>query len=312
VPEFRKKPVVIEAWPVRELNRCAQHDWYALPQCIRDDYESKHPKGQGAWVFGALVETFHCPEDSTHSPDKSDQFCAQCCAEVRVVSRRGIYVPTLKGTCSPIRPIGSSAACRVSSIRASRTSSRRHTRPSMAEHDVEQVWHDFWVPVLDGGVSERELGRPMSIPGAYLTRSSASYSITTVCLRDYLPSSKTSRAGRSLSQIPTLALSGSWRTSTSSKRSNGASRRSLRSSRSRLTRMRGNADTTRVGKTAASEASKTASRKLGIASKWRSRDQRSGCRRGRRRRSHEPMAARSLPPLGQLSLIKEMYALRVT
>ena len=98
MPSFRKKPVVVEAWTVRELNRCAQHDWYALPQCIRDDYESKHPKGQGAWVFGALVEDLVCASNREHGPhDKSADFCSQCGDAVLREGRRGIFVPTLEG-----------------------------------------------------------------------------------------------------------------------------------------------------------------------------------------------------------------------
>lgn len=45
--KFRKKPVVIEAWPTRLLNHSAAHDWQALPQSVRDAYE------RGGWVFGA-------------------------------------------------------------------------------------------------------------------------------------------------------------------------------------------------------------------------------------------------------------------
>jgi len=61
--KFRKKPVVIEAWPVAELNRAAGNDWEALPKSVADAYET------GGWVFGALVD-----------------------------GRRGIYVPTLEGS----------------------------------------------------------------------------------------------------------------------------------------------------------------------------------------------------------------------
>lgn len=39
--KFRKKPVVIEAWPVREILDQAAHDWKALPQCIRNVYDSQ-------------------------------------------------------------------------------------------------------------------------------------------------------------------------------------------------------------------------------------------------------------------------------
>jgi hypothetical protein len=61
--KFRKKPVVIEAWPVSELNRAAAKDWDALPESVRAAF------GKGGWVFGALYN-----------------------------SVRGIYVPTLEGS----------------------------------------------------------------------------------------------------------------------------------------------------------------------------------------------------------------------
>lgn len=64
----KKKPDVIEAWPVRELNRAAGHEWKALPQSVRDDYS------QGGWVFGV----FKTDNDAT--------------------SGRGIYIPTLAGS----------------------------------------------------------------------------------------------------------------------------------------------------------------------------------------------------------------------
>lgn len=61
--QYRKKPVVIEAWRVSELNRSAAGDWNALPEPIRIAYE------KGGWVFGALKDDL-----------------------------RGIYVPTLEGS----------------------------------------------------------------------------------------------------------------------------------------------------------------------------------------------------------------------
>lgn len=96
MPSFRKKPVVIEAWPVRDLNYASEHDWKALPQCVRDDYEK--PQGTGAWVFGALLEEPICGRDATHGPhDKSALFCFRCGASLGVKRRRGIFVPTLEG-----------------------------------------------------------------------------------------------------------------------------------------------------------------------------------------------------------------------
>lgn len=61
--QFRKKPVVVEAWTVAELNVSAARKWEALPESVRAAYED------GGWVFGALVD-----------------------------DRRGIYVPTLEGS----------------------------------------------------------------------------------------------------------------------------------------------------------------------------------------------------------------------
>lgn len=36
-----------------------------------------------------------------------------------------------------------------------------------AEHDVEQIWHDFWVEVLDKAVEGKPLGQSIAVPGAY-------------------------------------------------------------------------------------------------------------------------------------------------
>ena len=43
--KFRKKPVVIDAWPVRELLHSVMCDWESLPKDIVAPYE------QGGWVF---------------------------------------------------------------------------------------------------------------------------------------------------------------------------------------------------------------------------------------------------------------------
>lgn len=43
--KFRKKPVVIEAWPASLLIRTAASDWPALPPQVRDAYD------RGGWVF---------------------------------------------------------------------------------------------------------------------------------------------------------------------------------------------------------------------------------------------------------------------
>lgn len=71
---YRKKPVVIEAWRVADLNRAAESDWGALPDAIRDAYE------RGGWVFGA--EVGDAGEDKRSVVNR----------------RRGIYVPTLEGS----------------------------------------------------------------------------------------------------------------------------------------------------------------------------------------------------------------------
>lgn len=47
--KFRKKPVVIEAWTVTELNRAAKSQWSDLPVSVRESYE------RGGWVFGAVL-----------------------------------------------------------------------------------------------------------------------------------------------------------------------------------------------------------------------------------------------------------------
>lgn len=37
----------------------------------------------------------------------------------------------------------------------------------MAEHDVEQVWAEFWTPALDQAVEGLPLGKSVAIPGVY-------------------------------------------------------------------------------------------------------------------------------------------------
>jgi hypothetical protein len=67
VSAYRKKPVVIEAWLVDDINRAFAADyWEGLPQCVREAYE------QGGWVVGAL--------------------------KAGVGPGRGIYIPTLEGS----------------------------------------------------------------------------------------------------------------------------------------------------------------------------------------------------------------------
>jgi hypothetical protein len=38
--KYRKKPVVIEAWPVSELLHAMEHDWTELPPVVADAYET--------------------------------------------------------------------------------------------------------------------------------------------------------------------------------------------------------------------------------------------------------------------------------
>ena len=48
--QYRKKPVVIDAFPVREALRMAERDWYALPDWLIAGYE----KAEGGHVvFGS-------------------------------------------------------------------------------------------------------------------------------------------------------------------------------------------------------------------------------------------------------------------
>lgn len=37
--KFKKKPVIIEAFKVKDILDAAGKDWYTLPKCIRDSYE---------------------------------------------------------------------------------------------------------------------------------------------------------------------------------------------------------------------------------------------------------------------------------
>lgn len=43
--KFRKKPVVIEAWPVRDLLYAFENDWESVPESIVEAYKT------GGWVF---------------------------------------------------------------------------------------------------------------------------------------------------------------------------------------------------------------------------------------------------------------------
>ena len=46
---YRKKPVVVEAWLVKDLNYLAQHSWDLMPVCIQEAYE------KGGFIFGAWI-----------------------------------------------------------------------------------------------------------------------------------------------------------------------------------------------------------------------------------------------------------------
>lgn len=43
--KYRKKPVIVEAWPVKEIWHNANSNWRELPSCIQEAYE------KGGWVF---------------------------------------------------------------------------------------------------------------------------------------------------------------------------------------------------------------------------------------------------------------------
>lgn len=51
MPNFRKKPVEIEAFPVQDAIDCAAHDWRALPPWLRDAYEGRNTAGVKTIVF---------------------------------------------------------------------------------------------------------------------------------------------------------------------------------------------------------------------------------------------------------------------
>jgi len=51
--KFRKKPVVIDAWHVRDLFLAACGNWSGLPEAVRNAYE------MGGWVF--TDEGIHVP-----------------------------------------------------------------------------------------------------------------------------------------------------------------------------------------------------------------------------------------------------------
>ena len=51
--KYRKKPVVIDAWPVRELIKNAQQGWTALPESIRQAYD----KGDVLFLAEAMTIT---------------------------------------------------------------------------------------------------------------------------------------------------------------------------------------------------------------------------------------------------------------
>lgn len=97
---FRKRPVEVDAWPVRDLNYAAGRAWSSLPSSVRADYEN--PVGKGGWVFGALVaeRSPSCVEQWAECEDGA--YHPSCCRFPKVCSCnyevRGIYVPTLHGS----------------------------------------------------------------------------------------------------------------------------------------------------------------------------------------------------------------------
>lgn len=51
MPKFRKKPVTIDAWPIRDLLNYAERDWPRLPQPVRDLYDYPPEGTVGGVVF---------------------------------------------------------------------------------------------------------------------------------------------------------------------------------------------------------------------------------------------------------------------
>lgn len=84
MPQFRKKPVVIEAFAVNRAIHLAANDWDALPQWLRDAYESQEP-GRGL-VF--------CP-DGIHITTLEG---------VMVAARGDMIIRGVKGEIYPCKP----------------------------------------------------------------------------------------------------------------------------------------------------------------------------------------------------------------
>lgn len=49
--QYRKKPVIIEAWSVKSILNAAEHEWKALPQRIIEAYE----KGEIIFIPDAIL-----------------------------------------------------------------------------------------------------------------------------------------------------------------------------------------------------------------------------------------------------------------
>ncbi|MCC6454188.1 MAG: hypothetical protein IT328_04545 [Caldilineaceae bacterium] len=87
MPKFRKKPVVIEAWPVRELHRAAAQSWSDLPEPVKRAYEAGNVifandplrievKTLEGWMTGNADDLLICGVQSELYPCKPDIFAA--------------------------------------------------------------------------------------------------------------------------------------------------------------------------------------------------------------------------------------------
>lgn len=64
--QYRKKQVVINAWPAKEISFFAVNDWSKMPKEINDVYE------QGGWVFLANGEIYIPTLEGTMKANKDD------------------------------------------------------------------------------------------------------------------------------------------------------------------------------------------------------------------------------------------------
>ena len=83
--KYRKKPVVIEAWPIADLVKAAATSWRDLPQVVSMAYENGdivfRPEGVDVktlegWMFGQLTDLLIEGVQSELYPCKPDIFAA--------------------------------------------------------------------------------------------------------------------------------------------------------------------------------------------------------------------------------------------